>query len=221
MFKYITFNTGAETICFLVAVICLTRNVSRTWKILVPYLFITCAVEYAGVYLKKNHQPNQWPYNILLIFQILVVSLIFMNLFSRYLKKKTLVIVGVAVLLLFYIYDTISHGFFTFYELTYNVMSVLYIIYCLYYFYLLLNAESYIELEYSANFWWVSGALFFYFGSTVVNIFRDELSPINMGGHNIGYYIYIILNIILYGCWSYSFICKQWLTTTPTTSRSS
>lgn len=218
MFKYITFNTGAETICFLVAIICLTRNVSRIWKLLVPYLFITCAVEFIGVYLKKHHQPNQWPYNILLIFQILVVSLIFMNLFNRYFKSKTLIIGGVAVLLLIYTYDTISQGFFIFYELTYNVMCVVFVVYCLYYFYLLLNAETYVELEYSANFWWVSGALFFYFGSTIINIFRGVLSPVNMGGHNISYYIFIILNIILYGCWSYSFICKQWLTTTSRSS---
>ena len=214
MFKYITFNNGAETVCFLVAIICLTKNVSRIWKIMIPFLFITCAAEYTGVYLKRHHHPNQWPYNILLIFQVLIVSFVFMDLFSRYLKNRALVIGGIVVLLLLYIYQTFNQGFFMFHELTYNVMCVLYVIYCLYYFYLLLNAESYVELEYSANFWWVSGALFFYFGSTIVNIFRDELSPINMGGHNIGYYIYIILNIILYGCWSYSFICKQWLTTT-------
>src|ERR1700743_3512079 len=145
MFKYLTFNNGAETVCFLVAVICLTKNVGRTWKIMIPFLFITCAAEYTGVYLKRHHEANQWPYNILLIFQVLVVSFVFMNLFSRYFKNKALVTGGIIVLLILYIYQTISQGFFIFHELTYNIMCVLYVVYCLYYFYLLLNAESYVE----------------------------------------------------------------------------
>src|ERR1700744_6386508 len=105
MFKYITFNTGAETICFLVAIVCLTRNVKGIWKILIPYLFIICASEYTGVFLKKHHQPNQWPYNVLLLFQILIVSIVFMSLFNRYFKSKKLIVGGIVVLLLLYIYE--------------------------------------------------------------------------------------------------------------------
>jgi hypothetical protein len=36
----------------------------------------------------------------------------------------------------------------------------------------LLKDENYTDLRISANFWWVIGVLFFYFGSTAVNLYR-------------------------------------------------
>lgn len=214
MLKFITFNTGSEILCFLVAVICLSGNINFKWKLLIPYLFITCLTELTGVYLKKHHQPNQWPYNILLIFQIFIPAIIFFNLFNTYNRGKNIIICGIILSASLYVYDIIDHGFFIFNELTYNVMCVLYVIYCFYFFYLLLNSEHYIVITKSANFWWVSGSLFFYFGSTATNLFRDRLTPIDIADHNVTFYIYILLNIILYTCWSYSFICKKWLTKT-------
>lgn len=214
MFKYITLTTGAEVICFLVSIICLLKSNSLIWRCFIPYLLITCITEFIGIYLKRNHHTNQWPYNILLIFQILVVSVMFMQLFNNFIKSKVIVTCGLILLIVLYMYDIVIHGFLLFNELTYNAMCVLFVLYCLYYFYLLLNSEQYIELKYSPEFWWICGALFFYFGSTAVNLFRDLLTPIIVNGLNITHYIYIILNTILYGFWSYSFICKKWLTQT-------
>jgi len=214
MLKYITFNTGAEILCFLIAVICLSGNIKPVWKFFIPYLFITCATEFTGIYLKRLHHPNQWPYNILLIVQILFNSLVFMHLFNKFIKSKAIITGGLIALFIIYAYDIISHGFFIINELTYSSMCVLFVIYCFYYFYLLLNNDEYIVLKYSANFWWVSGSLLFYFGSTAVNLFREQLTPIVVADHNLTYFINIILDIILYGFWSYSFICKKWLTPT-------
>ncbi len=209
MLQYLTFNTGTEMICFLVALFCLPGNIKQVWPVLIPYLLIICMTEFAGIYLKRLHHPNQWPYNILLIVQIVINSLMFMYLFNQYIKSKMVIIIGVLILFVLYAYEIINHGFLLFNTITYNTMSVIFIMYCFYYFYLLLNDDAYIKLKYSANFWWVSGALFFYFGSTAVNIFRGRLSPIIIGEHNLAYYIYILLNIMLYGLWSYSFICKN------------
>jgi hypothetical protein len=211
MLSYLTFNTCFELLCFLTALFCLSGNMNYTWKLFVPYLFVICLTEITGIYLKMLHHANQWPYNILLVFQITVNMLMFLHLF-KYTKWKIVIICSTLLLAMLYIYEIVSHGVFYFNALTYDVMCVLFVLHCLSYFYFLLNDEDYIRLRYSPKFWWVSGALVFYFGSTVVNIFRGKLSGFVIADHSLTYYIYMLLNMILYTSWGYSFICKRWLT---------
>jgi len=214
MLHYLTIPIITEIICFGCSILCLFDNTNPSWKVLCIYLFFTCVTEIYGVYLKTNHHANQWPYNILLVLQILVTSWFFNILFKKFMKSKSVIITGLAFLLAAYLYEIIYHDFFKFYEPTYNIMSVLFVFYSLFYFYFLLKNLNYINLKYSADFWWVAGVLFFYFGSTAVNIFRGNLTVKITPKHFLTYYIYIALNIFLYGCWSYSFICRRWLTTT-------
>jgi len=214
MFNYITFNTASEILCFLTAVICLSGNKNNVWRLFIPYLFVTVFAEITGIYLRNQNQNNQWPYNILLVFQILFPGLIFKQLLKDYIKSNVIIISGTALLMLLFIYETAKHGFLRFNNTTYSVMCMLYVLYSLYYFYLLLNADDHVVLKYSAKFWWAAGTLLFCFGSTVVNVFRGLLSGLIIGDHNLTYYIYSMLNMILYSCWSYSFICRKWLTTT-------
>lgn len=211
---YFTYNTTSELICFLISMFCLAKDADLVWKLLRPYLFTICITEFYGIYLKSHHLANQWPYNILLAFQIAFTSLMFSNLFRKYVSKSGLVLTfGLVLLFFLYIYEISYHSFFRFNVVTYNSMSVLFVLYCLYYFYLLLKDSRYIDLKYSSNFWFVIGVLFFYFGSTAVNLFRGKLSILFLSKkHFLTYYIYIILNVILYSCWSYSFICRRWLT---------
>jgi hypothetical protein len=220
MLKYITFNTGSELICFLASLLLLNGRINKIWKLFIPYLFLTCIVELTGIYLKGLHHPNQWPYNILLVLQILITSVFYKYLLNIYKSGKYLVIWGgVIVLYICYCIEIIEHTFFIFNDVTYTVMNVLFVIYSLYFFYLLINDGKYIKLKFSAEFWWAVGAVFFYFGSTAVNLFRGKLHRLIIFGHNhsVTYYLYIILNVILYACWTYSFICKRWLTTTSGT----
>ncbi|EHQ27966.1 hypothetical protein Mucpa_3874 [Mucilaginibacter paludis DSM 18603] len=213
MLNYITFSTAFEIQCFLVAIFCLSRDMELPWRIIPIYLLITCIVEFIGIYLKREHQPNQWPYNILLVCHIVFTSFMFSSLLSKYKNNRPPIIGGLVVLILFYAYDLFQHGFLRFNILCYNSMSVFFTVYSLFYFYLLLQEDTYIRLQYSADFWWVCGVLFFYFGNTAINLFRGKLAGIMITPkHAITYYIYIVLNVILYGCWSYSFICRKWLT---------
>jgi len=93
--------------------------------------------------------------------------------------------------------------------LTYSTMSVVFVVCSLYYFYLLLNDNQYIELKFSADFWWAVTTLLFYFGSTAVNIFRGKLMIKVTSENYLTYYIYLVLNILLSLGWSYSFICRK------------
>lgn len=204
-----------EIICFLLSLATFKKNDSWAWISFRLYLLVVCVIELIGSYLKAQHHVNQWPYNILLIFQITFTCYFFNNLFVKYLKSKpiiTIVIIGFFILVSLYIYQWISGSFYTFYELTYNVMTIVFIMYSLHFFYLLQKDNQYIDLKLYDHFWWVFGVFAFYFGSTAVNIFRGKLHIMINNKHYLTYYINMVLNIILYSCWSYSFICRKWLT---------
>ena len=219
MIYYFTVNTIIELICFITALVCLLNDNSRIWRSMIVFLFITCVTEMAGIYVKKLYladrqhvHPNLWLYNILLIFQVGFFSLMFYTLLRKYINSKPIIISGLALIIVLYNYELFSHGIFLYNELTNTVLLVLCVLYSLFYFFLLLKDERYIQLKKSAEFWWVAGILFFYFGTTACNLFFDKLHAVVFtSGHYLTYYIYAMLNIILYSCWSYSFICRKWL----------
>jgi hypothetical protein len=217
MSNYFTANTTIEIICFGFAVICLINDSSLVWKSMILYLFLTCVTEILGIIIPgpSNLISNHWVYNIFLICEAGFTHLMFAYLLSKYINSKPIVIIGLAILCIVYTGELIDHGFLVYNHYTYTVMSVLFVVYSLYYYYLLLKDDNYVRLKYSPEFWWVAGTLFFYFTNTACNLFYDNLrSVILWDGHHLTYYIFRVLNILLYGCWSYSFICKKWLITT-------
>lgn len=215
--KFFTINTGSELICFTIATVCLIHDRNSIWRWMIIFLFITCVTEMLGIYVKKLYladrlhvHPNAWLYNILLVFQAFFISLMFENILSKYGKSKLIFFSGLALLTVIYIYEAITEGIFIYHNLTNTVMAVLFVLYGLYYFYQLLKDDVYTNLLYSPGFWWVAGLLFFYFGSTACNIFFDSLSPENSKSlKHLSADIFKTLNVLLYSCWSYSFICKK------------
>jgi hypothetical protein len=218
MLSYLTTSTTAEIICFLFAVICLSKDDSSVWRSMIIFLFITCVAEISGVYFGRKVHDNQWVYNIFIIFETGFINLMFFLIFKKNINSKPPLTVGLALFVLLYVGNLISNGFRVYSNLTYTVMSVLYVLYSLYYYYLLLKDERYINLSRSADFWWVAGTLFFYFSTTACNLFDEKLAHVMITStETLNHFIFKSLNIILYGCWSYSFICRKWLI--PTTSK--
>jgi hypothetical protein len=208
------FTNIIEIACFIIAFICLTKDKSVAWRSMVLFLLITSITEIGGKILKSEHRHNQWIYNIYLVFEASFTNIMFGSLLGKYINSKPLILSGLAVFVLLYIHDIYNHGFFIFNDLTETVMSVIFVIYSFYYYYLLIKDEQYIDIKHSAPFWWVAGALFFYFGSTAGNLFYTVLNDVKIAGHNVTYFIFMALSILLYGCWSYSFICRKWSKTT-------
>ena len=202
--------TVIELLCFIISLWCLTRQPLAIWWLFIAYLAVICVTEIIGLYLKKHHLANQWPYNISLLFQVVIISAVFKHLLHKYTIGKPIIIGGFAIMLALYVYETIVHGFLIFNNLTYDVLSVIFVVYALVYFYFLLKDEHYIDLRFNADFWWVTGVLIFYFGSTQLNLFRGKLSKIPIQpGFTLPHLINIILNYILYFSWSYSFLCRK------------
>ncbi len=218
MLEYLTWNTVIEIVCFLIALLALIKDRSAAWKGLIVFLFITCVAEITGKYIvlqyRIDHKPhhNTWVYSILLVFEMVFTSSMFFVLLKKTRYGKFMITYGLALLGLIYIYETFRIGFLAKHNLTTTVMAVLFVTYSLAYFYTLLKSDVYVDLKFSSEFWWISGSLFFYFGSTMCNLFYYKLSGIKpTPEHNLVYYIYCVLNLLMYGFWSYSFICRKWM----------
>jgi hypothetical protein len=222
MLYYFTINTIVETICFFVALFCLRKDSGLVWRSAIWFLFITCIAEMAGIYVKRLYvadkvhiHPNAWVYNIFILFQVGFFSLMFQHLLTKPTNSKPIIIGGFVLLIILHIYGVFSHSVFVYDELTNTVMSILLVLYSLYFYYYLLKDDAYVNLRNSAAFWWVAGILFFYFGTTAYNLFYEKLSSIvlsNKGDLINLKYLHNTLNILMYGCWSYSFICRKWQT---------
>jgi hypothetical protein len=218
LLKYLTINTIAEVCCFIIAIVKLRKINDVYWKSWIVFLFITCVTEFAGKYLKDLYledrlhaHPNVWLYNLLLVAQAFFIGMMFIHLLKKYTNSFIIIMSSFGLLMAIYLYELFSHGIYVYNELTNTVMLVIFILLSFLYYYYLLKDEAYTNLLYSADFWWVAGVLFFYFGTTACNIFFEHLSPEKMKSiKHLTYYIYNAFNIVLYGCWSYSFICKRW-----------
>jgi hypothetical protein len=213
MLNYFTINTSVEIICFLISLICLITDSNPIWRITIAYLFITCATELTGIYLKLHHHShNAWLYNISMLIEAIYINLMFIDFFKDVTHSKIIIICGLCIIPVPYIYEVLNHSIYVYNDLTYTLLCIPIIFYALFYFYFLIKNDGYIDLRYSFQFWWVTGVLFYYFGSTTLDVFYNNLLIAISPGHYLTSYIYNILNILLYGCWSYSFICKKWLT---------
>ncbi|MDB5017445.1 MAG: hypothetical protein JWQ84_2277 [Mucilaginibacter sp.] len=211
MYNYFTPNTIIEVICLTIAVISLLKDSSWVWRSMILYLLITCLTEIGGIYVSRQAHNNHWVYNIFILFEAGFTHLMFAHLFNKYINSKPIIICGLALFCLFYVYEIESHGFFRYNHLTYAILSAQFVLYSLYYYYLLIQDHGYVNLKQSSDFWWVAGILFFYFSSTACNFFDDKLYSVMITPkHHLSYFIFKGLNIILYSCWSYSFICRKW-----------
>jgi hypothetical protein len=121
-----------------------------------------------------------------------------------------LILVGLVLVMTAYSYDLLNHGWKTRHHLAHTIFGLSMVGYSLFYFYLLLISNVYIELKSNATFWWVAGTLLFFFPLSVINIFGTPLRKILLNGDDALYITYKVLVLVLYGSWTYAFICKKW-----------
>jgi hypothetical protein len=172
------------------------------------FMLFTCIVELIGRALALHKLDNNWLYNIYLIGEVTVITVMFSNFVDPYVKSSKWVTINSSLLIPLYLFELYRHGPYQSHDLTINVMSVLFTYYSLLYYHLLLKDVAYHELIKDPAFWWVAGSLFYYFGTTACNIyfliFIDEKSGLLTNRNS----IYMSLNIILYSFRSYSFLCR-------------
>lgn len=211
MAGYFTINTVSELVCLVTSLVCLIKDKSLAWRLLVVYMLLNCLTEVAGIYIRVQLHGHNFPvYNIMLLAECGMVTYFFYSIFKTFRDIRRLVIWWLVIFIATYITELILNSMNQFLFFTASVMSIVFVLTALYFYYLMLKGEKYMQLSTYAPFWWVNGALFFYFGSTACNIFFDYLVKDTQifFGNSIRYLVFSILNIILYGFWSYAFICR-------------
>lgn len=211
MASYFTINTVSEFVCLIASLFFLAKDQSPAWRLLIFYMLLNCSTEVAGIYIRIGLHLHNYPvYNLALLIECGTVTFFFYYLFKAYKNVFRYVTIWLSIFMAMYITELIINhmGQFLFY--TASVMSIVFVLAALYFYYLMLMDEKYIRLSTYAPFWWVNGTLFFYFGSTACNIFFNYLIKDThiLFGNSIRYIVYSILNIILYSFWSYAFICR-------------
>lgn len=210
MRAYITVNTVSEFFCLVISMLCLYREKDRVWKNFILFLLLTCMVEVSGIYIRRIPQSNFMLYNIFLVVECAVLNYFFYHLFKVYHNLKVLLAGWFVVFVIFYFIELYVKHFNAYVSNSSTIMSVELILAGVYYYYRLLKEEKYRQLSKDAPFWWVNGTICFYFAGIAGNLFFKYLlqeKGIHIT-HTARYIVFSILNVILYSCWSYSFICR-------------
>lgn len=208
---YFSINTIAELVCFLISLFCLFKEKNPFWKIFLFYMFLVYTVETSGVYLRQLHRMNFQIYTVFLIVECVVVSIFFYHLYFKYKKRVALLFYSwLAIFMLIYTIELANNHFKGYPYMTSAFMAVVFVIASCYFYLIVIRDEEFRELSTYPAFWIVNGILFFYFGGTACNIFYDYLAHEKLSGSSLSirYIIFNILNVLLYSCWSYAFICR-------------
>lgn len=209
---YLTVYTASELICFLVAVFALSNDKNRAWRYFWIYLLITLTIELSSIYLKNHGSPKTtWLYSILTFFEIVFIASLFQSVLAKYVRNWNLFKGGLIVLILLYIGEISIHQSLNVrLNVTNTILGIMVVVASLSYLNLLLKDDNYVSLGKDANFWWVIGTLFFFFGFMSLNILYVMLKDNYTKPGPLFGYTFKVLNIIFYAVWSYAFICRRW-----------
>lgn len=209
MFSLFTFVSTIESICALFAIIFLIRDKNLLWKITIVYMLIVPSTEIFARYIGRLYHNNLIVYNIYALVELTYITYAFYIFLKDFVDIKKFIVPMYAIILAIYIGFSLTHNPLAEYNsITVSIMSVVFVIYGLLYFYFLLKDEKYIDLKFHPEFWWVGGAIIFYFGGTLANFFDDIILQKFLGKYNTRHIIYTTLNVFLYSFWSYSFVCR-------------
>jgi len=208
---YFTVNTIAELICFLISLFCLFKDGNPIWRSFILYMFIVYTVETGGIFLRELNKMNFHLYTVFLIIECTMMSVFFFHLYSKYKTRLAIVFYAwIAIFMVFFTAELATNRFKVFPFRTAELMSVVFVIASCYFYLIIIRDEKFRRLSTYPPFWMVNGILFFYFGGTACNIFYDYLSheKLSLPSMSIRYITFNILNVLLYSCWSYAFICR-------------
>jgi len=203
------FSQVFEIICLIIAIRFLQPVKSPFWRSFRWFMLITVLVEVTGHILRYYDINNHGIYNLYMPVEALYKYYVLYWLCRDYFKVEYWLIPFAGIFFILYLYESIDKNFSQYSYITNSVMSVSMVIVCCLYYYYFLKKEEYVNIYEHAPFWIITALFFFYLGSTACNVFWYYLTTIYKTQHiPVRFIIFALLNFIMYGCWSYSFICK-------------
>lgn len=193
----------------IIAFVYLGRVQSAFWRSFRWFMLVTVAVEITGHTLRYRGINNHGLYNLYMPVETFYKYYLLYRLCRDYFKVAYWILPFAGIFTILYLYESIDSKFSSYSYIANSVMSIsIVIITCLYYYYFL-KKEEYVDIYKHAPFWIITALFFFNLGSTACNVFWSYLSNIYATQHiPVRFIIFSLLNFIMYGCWSYSFICK-------------
>ena len=182
-------------------------------KWLVPFLFVTLAVEVTGMITSRMYIRNLWMFNMFTGSEFIFYSWFYLNILENQRVKKIIRYAMGIYPVLFLINIFWIEGFYRFHTITYRIGSVMIVVWVYLYFRQLMRSSSYSPVLRNPIFWISTGLLFFYAGfffyMTAGSVLLYAKVPYN------AFVFYIIsdtLNALLYACFLISFVCQMNIT---------
>jgi hypothetical protein len=209
--------TLIEMACLAMA-LCLLRQEEKSWWQAVKwFMIIIVMVELAGLIIGFGYyRNNYYLYYFFMPVSVAFTSWILYACCSEFAEHRRWILYGMLLFFLPYI----AEFYFTLTKSGYRLMSQFYIcifftITCCLYYYHMLRQQNHIRLAQHPGFWIVTGIFVFYFCKTGVVFFFDYFSfpkvTSEIEQYQLRYtrfFVMAALNLILYGSWSYAFICR-------------
>lgn len=201
-------NIIFELICLCFAVFTLPK-VKAPWTLFILYLLFVVGIESYGLYAAENHISSKMVYNIYVLTNFYFVQAILYKICNLNSTGKIPAWIFSVLFILFYGGELMYNGPEQFTLTSMILSNILITIQSLYYFYSLMTQDDFVQLKSHAPFWLVAGLLIHAFGSTASFLFYEYLVAINKELKiPVRQVIIPFLNFILYGSWSYAFVCK-------------
>ncbi len=201
-----------ELICLGFALFFISNKRSGYFVYIKWLMLLIVIVEFASFFLHEIYkQRNGWLYNLFVLpAEIICICIALNSICENYFKARKLSILMFLALVLCYVTEGVINGFFKYSHYTNSVFSVYIIFMCCLYYYYLLKSDEVVDIAHESTFWIISGLFFFYFGSTACNLFHKQLEEISQQKNiPLRRIIFIVLNFLLYSCWSYAFVCLK------------
>lgn len=198
-----------EAACFLFALFYL-RTQKGWWKNFIWFLGLSVLFETGGYFLYfVYHIQNHWLFNIFLPIEISFLCYVLYHICRNYFKIQWYLLVVLAGFFIMYLIESVQSKWTEYSGIANSFASVVIVLLCCLFYYFLLKGERYIHLNTYPQFWIISGLFVFYLGSIGVGLFVNQLAAIYIKSKiPIRYIIMLVLNFILYACWSYAFLCR-------------
>lgn len=206
----LSLTTFFEFLCFLIALATIRKDSKPLWKVSFIYMILVCITElfFARLAARKLHN-NLCVYNIYTLFEAALISTGIYYCLKPYTNPKKIIIIGLVIFYSLWIAFFLMHGIMTYNSWAGGLLSALIMLYCCYYYYFVLTDNATMDINKNPEFWWVTGVLFFYFGTTTANLFHELFTSIMIKGNSLRNWIFTVLNIIFYSILAYSFICRS------------
>ncbi len=208
----IPYGTITEWVCLFASILLIKTTKPKFWRLFIPYVAAVVFIETYCYFLIRT-SPGQvnthWIYNIFLFVYLsfhlfILAKIIQLKFINNLVKIVFIVLIGC------YFWEWYTKGLLNFFAKTNVLFGTAIIILSIVYYYSLFYQHQIQKIFDEPAFWFVTGCLIFYAGSTAVNLNIERLIELSYAKQFPFRRVLISsLNVIMYSCWIKSFLCLR------------